>query len=140
MDPATIGTLIVIITLITLGYIGYLAAYKGIFKQEWKTKVKSKLVELDNEIQSNDLLRMKTALIDADKLLDHTLKNLGYKGETLGERLKNSKPAFKYQDYDNIWKAHKTRNQLVHEIDFTMSQNDLKTHYQSLRKGISVLI
>lgn len=53
------------------------------------------------------------SVIEADKLLDNALKQLGFKGETMGERLKSAAPSL--TDNDAIWAAHKLRNRLVHE-------------------------
>lgn len=58
-----------------------------------------------------------SAVVSADKLLDHVLKQKGYPGETMGERLKASRDDVSPAVYHNIWEAHKLRNRLVHEVD-----------------------
>ena len=58
---------------------------------------------------------MKQALLEADKLLDLGLKDKIVKGETMGERLKSAQNLFENNLYNEIWQAHKLRNQLVHE-------------------------
>ena len=52
-------------------------------------------------------------VIDADALADKALKIFGARGETMGERIKFiSGPDFK--NTDNLWDAHKMRNQVAH--------------------------
>lgn len=53
-------------------------------------------------------------IIEADALLDQALKALRIPGATFGERLKYiSGPDFK--STDDVWEAHKIRNQIAHE-------------------------
>lgn len=61
---------------------------------------------------------LRDAVSEADKLLDYALKNNGVRGETMGERLKNSHGRF--TNLDAIWSAHKVRNSLAHEAEFDL--------------------
>jgi hypothetical protein len=56
---------------------------------------------------------LQLAVFEADKLLDHALKNRGFGGETMGERLKSANRAF--MNTNAVWDAHKLRNRLAHE-------------------------
>lgn len=58
---------------------------------------------------------VKNALIEADKLLDYVLKGRGYSGETMAERLKKAEVSFR--DKDSVWRAHKLRNAIAHDVD-----------------------
>ena len=60
---------------------------------------------------------LRQALITADRTLDNVLKEL-YKGESMGERLKEAKDRFDRPTYNLIWDAHKIRNSLVHEAGY----------------------
>ncbi len=64
------------------------------------------------------------AVIEADKLLDYALKQRGYPGETMGERLKSADKDFSY--LDDVWQAHKMRNKLVHESEYQADQRLVK--------------
>lgn len=55
----------------------------------------------------------RLAIIEADKLLDHALKESGWHGDTMGERMKQAGNAL--GNSNAVWTAHKLRNQLVHE-------------------------
>ncbi len=55
------------------------------------------------------------ALLNADKLLDQALKERGFSGNTMGERMKSAQKA--WSNANNVWTAHKLRNQIAHEAD-----------------------
>jgi hypothetical protein len=84
---------------------------------------------------------MKQALLEADKLLDLGLKEKRVKGETMGERLKSAVNLFDKNLYNEIWSAHKLRNQLVHEDSEILSfqiENKVLVFKRAL-KAINIL-
>ena len=108
-------------------------------KSAWKAKALQNLNELENRIRSGDSLHMKSALVDADKLLDFVMKSRGLRGETMGDRLKNAVKYFERTQYNRIWEAHKLRNRLVHEIDSNFNENYIKTAFSDLKSAIRKL-
>lgn len=80
------------------------------YKDYWQTKV---MVNLE------DQGKYQLAVIEADKLLDKALKESGFRGQTMGERLVEAGPAL--SNKDAVWEAHKLRNRLVHETDVKVS-------------------
>jgi len=50
------------------------------------------------------------AILEADKLLDDTLKRLRYRGKTTGERLVAAQ--HKLTDNESVWFGHKLRNRI----------------------------
>lgn len=56
----------------------------------------------------------RIAIIEADILLFEVLQTSGFKGETIGEMLKNSNTA-QLQSLQIAWKSHLIRNRLAHE-------------------------
>ena len=67
----------------------------------------------------NDL---KVAIMDADKLLNEALRAAGIRGVQLGERLKSIKPE-QLPNLNEVWQAHKLRNQIAHEPDFKLNRD-----------------
>ena len=67
----------------------------------------------------------KLAVIEADSLLDEVLNKIGYKGESLGERLKQLDPGI-LPDFKKVWQAHKVRNDVVHDPDYHLSSEEAK--------------
>jgi hypothetical protein len=77
------------------------------------------------------------AIIDADKLLDQALKDAGYKGKTMGERLVAAQRAI--QSNDDVWFGHKLRNKLVHETDIKLKERDVKDALIGIRRALKDL-
>jgi hypothetical protein len=80
--------------------------------------------------QPND---WKLAIIEADIILDDILKQKGYAGNSLGERLKSISPN-QLESLQDAWEAHKVRNRIAHEgSDFILTQRmaqETVTRYQ----------
>lgn len=73
---------------------------------------RSKWLTIEGSL-SDDPNTHQLAILNADKLLDSALKARGFKGETMGERLKSARTVFK--NNNAVWAAHKLRNQIAHE-------------------------
>lgn len=77
--------------------------------------------ELANSANEND---WRLAILEADIMLADLLKDQGYRGESIGERLRDANP-LQFLTLDLAWKAHKTRNDIAHAgSDFHLSQRD----------------
>lgn len=64
-------------------------------------------------LEQTSAAAQRLAVIEADKLLDKALKQLGIKGATMGDRMKQAGSML--GRVDSVWSAHKLRNRLVHE-------------------------
>jgi hypothetical protein len=75
------------------------------------------------------------AVIEADKLLDKALMEMGTPGKTMGERMKSAQS--KFSSNNSVWYAHKIRNQIAHErnfkIDYNKAVHALKAYRQALK-------
>ncbi len=69
------------------------------------------------------------AVIRADGLLDEALKNLGYEGETVADRLRIADPT-RIPSLDRVWTAHRLRNTVVHG---PLQEHPRETIIQALR-------
>lgn len=68
----------------------------------------------------------RLSILEADVMLDEMVESLGFHGETLGERLKNTSKA-DFKTIDIAWEVHKIRNAIAHEgPDFLLSQRESK--------------
>lgn len=63
------------------------------------------------------------AIIEADKLVDDSLKVMGIEGEHMADRLEKLR-AEEYPTLDRLWRAHRVRNDLVHTPDFEIHPGD----------------
>jgi hypothetical protein len=72
----------------------------------------------------------QVAIIQADKLLDQALKERGFAGETMGDRLKSAHAG------DKIWAAHKVRNRIAHEADVKLNAIVVSRTMQGFKIGL----
>lgn len=89
--------------------------------QDVHNKRWSKVETLINSHSVND---WKQAIIEADIILDEMLDKMGYKGESIGDKLKTIEPS-DFLTLNQAWEAHKIRNRIAHKgSDYVMSRND----------------
>lgn len=82
----------------------------------------------------NDL---RNAVSEADKLFDHYLLQTGLARSSMGERLKAARPRFSsYEIYDAVWKAHKLRNALAHEVGFDLVASQARQAVADFGRGL----
>jgi len=75
---------------------------------------------------SNNLNDWKLAIIESDTMLDELLAQLGFKGISLGEKLKSA-DRDKFRNLTIAWEVHTLRNRIAHEgLAFTMSHFEAK--------------
>ena len=92
-------------------------------------KYRIKWLSIEQSLARDNEASYQLAVLNADKLLDHALREKGFKGQTMGDRLKAAKDSLPHRN--DIWTAHKLRNQLAHEPDF-------KVDYNQARKALAV--
>jgi hypothetical protein len=95
----------------------------------------SKFLAIESRLQKENPASYTLSIIEADKLLDKALMEVGLVGKTMGDRLKKSNGRF--SDINAVWHAHKLRNAIAHdadfEIGFTQAKNALSTYKQALK-------
>ena len=80
------------------------------------------------------------AIVEADALADTVLKELGFEGEHMADRLDKLNADF--AALDKIWRAHRLRNEIVHTPGFTVSEGDARKtigYYEAFLKEIGVI-
>lgn len=94
-----------------------------LWQAQFKGAAKSnRLDDIDANVASENPNDWKLAIIEADIILDGLLKERGYVGATLGERLKSISPN-QLGSLQDAWEAHKTRNMIAHEgPDFVLTK------------------
>ncbi len=81
----------------------------------------NRFVEMQQHLESENPNDWKLAIIEADIMLDESLKRLGYAGTSLGERLRSVSP-IAMKSLDDAWEAHKIRNEIAHSgADFVLT-------------------
>jgi len=105
-----------------------------------KQQIVIKWQEIENTFNLGGNSRLKSAIMEADKLVDYTLKAKGVSGNTMGERMKNARNKFgNYDDYNNLWFAHKVRNNIAHETMHDLSFAEAKKAMEYFKKALKEL-
>ncbi len=98
-------------------------------------KYRTDWMRIEQSIVKDQEASFHLAILNADKLLDQALKQRGFKGETMGERMKSAKAS--WSSANNTWTAHKLRNQIAHEqnvkVSYTTTRRALAAFKQSLK-------
>ncbi|OGY24323.1 MAG: hypothetical protein A2172_00465 [Candidatus Woykebacteria bacterium RBG_13_40_15] len=83
----------------------------------------------------------KEAVIEADKLVDFALSCIYPSVGVSVERLKQAKELFisDKQDYENLWYAHKIRNELVHKVGFDLPSIEAKNILDYFKKALEII-
>lgn len=101
--------------------------YRGVKKS-------SRLDDVLKHIDSDNPNDWKLAIIEADIVLDDLLKQRGYVGNSLGERLKSIPPS-QLASLNDAWEAHKVRNRIAHEgADFILTKRIAEETVSRYRK------
>jgi len=105
-----------------------------LYSQLYRGNVKSnRLDSVLTHSESSNPNDWKLAIIEADIILDEILKQKGYAGNSLGERLKSIAPS-QLESLQDAWEAHKVRNSIAHQgADFILTQRlaqETVTRYQ----------
>jgi hypothetical protein len=78
----------------------------------------------------------RLAVMEADKLLDHALASLGYKGN-LGSKLKVS--GGKFKNINKVWAAHKVRNNIAHQINYALDEKTYRATMLAFKEAFKDL-
>ncbi len=92
-------------------------------------KYRKDWLAIERQLVKNQEATYHLCILNADKLLDQALKQRGFKGETMGERMVAAKALWK--NANNTWTAHKLRNQIAHEPNVNVS-------YDTARRALAV--
>lgn len=95
-----------------------------------------KWLDIKKLLDSDDEIHAKQAIIDADKFFDDIMKQLGVKGEGFADRLRSLESKMDHKKYQQVWEAHKIRNQISHEMDYKLSGIKAKNALENFRSGL----
>lgn len=102
-----------------------------------KLKYQGDWLKIENSIKKDEPATWHLALINADKLVDNVMRELKISGQTMGERLKNSKD--KFSSPNSIWHAHKLRNVIAHESDAQINFDQTRRAMNSFKQALKDL-
>ncbi len=77
-------------------------------------------------LETDSQAEWKAAILEADVILDEMTIKMGYRGNSLGERLKSVEPS-DFLTINKAWEAHKVRNAIAHDgSDYFLTKREVK--------------
>jgi len=95
---------------------------------------RSKWLSVEKQLKSDEPSSFHLVVLNADKLLDQALKERGFKGQNMGERLRSSGDSL--SNRNAVWAAHKLRNQVAHESDVRVSYDNARVALDSFKQAL----
>lgn len=77
----------------------------------------------------------KLALMEANTIIEEILDQQGFTGDTLEERLKKAPPGY-LSNVEALIEANQIRNNIVHDPDFQLSQDDTRNSLSIYEKAL----
>jgi len=107
------------------------------FKPYGVKKIAKVWSKIKGRLETGSESEYKLAVIEADSMLNDILERMGFKGETLGDRLKQVTTDV-LPSVENSREAHKIRNNIVHDPDYKLTlgqaQKVLEIYERALRE------
>lgn len=134
MDGGVVTFIIAILIVAVFIFVAILLTGKRrhVFNKE---AYQAKFLAIENKLRQDSPATWTVVIIDADKLLDKALIEMGIPGKTMGDRLKRR--GDKFENLNAVWRVHKIRNAIAHEAGFEISykqaSNALGIYKQALK-------
>lgn len=114
---------------------------KGMLSSPRTQKLREEWEQIKKESESSPPQSLSLAIIEADNLVDKTLKDLGLKGSHMADRLEQL-DSRDIKNLDNLWQAHRVRNDLAQSRGPELNEIDAKIfleYYEDFLKEVGVL-
>lgn len=99
-----------------------------------KNKAEERWRGIERRLESDNPSQYKVAVLEADQFADEVLRESGYDGANMGERLSGIEPG-QLASYEALKSAHEMRNRIVREQNFAIDREearDLLDQYKKL--------
>ena len=134
MDGGVVTFIIAILIVAVLIFVAILLTGKRGYHFN-VTQYQARFLAIENKLSADNPATYMTTIIEADKLLDKAMIEMGAVGKTMGDRLKRI--GSRFTNLNAVWRAHKLRNAIAHESDievtFKQASNALQIDKQALK-------
>ena len=120
--------------LIVGGLVLVIITYTKGGRQLNQDRYRTKWLTIERSLTRDQPASYHLSVLNADKLLDQSLKESGYKGATMGERLKSA--SSRLSSRNGTWAAHKLRNQIAHEPDVQVTYDTARRALASFKQAL----
>ncbi|MCB9790586.1 hypothetical protein H6764_01035 [Candidatus Nomurabacteria bacterium] len=136
--PNSIALIILILLIVAAVFVA-LQSGIGTKKKTERSRIYSDLESLRQKASTSSSANNRDLIIRLDALLAKTLQFKYSNSLSCGENLKKAKPLFTKNIYNELWKYHKLRNQVVHE-GLEISSAEIESAYKTFHKVIYKLL
>lgn len=100
-------------------------------------KYRSRWLTIEQSLMRDNEPSYHLAIMNADKLLDQALRERGFSGQTMGDRMKFAKES--WSNRNAVWQAHKLRNQIAHETDIQITYDQARRALAGFKQALKDL-
>ena len=125
---------LVVIVVVGAGILFLVTHGRGASKQLDVDRFRTSWLTIEQQLIKGEESSSHLVLLNADKLLDQALKQRGFKGDTMGARMKSARDS--WTNANNVWNAHKLRNRIAHETDVRVGYDDARRALASYRQAL----
>lgn len=100
-------------------------------------KYRSNWLNIEQSLRQDEPASYTLAVLNADKLLDQAMRDKGCSGKTAAERMKTAQ--HKWSRREDVWQAHKLRNKIAHETNFTVNYDTAKRAVYTFKQALKEL-
>ncbi len=136
MDFSVVIFAIAVVIVGVLVFIAILLTNKKAYSFN-KEDYQAEFLLIENKLAKDNPMSYNVVVVEADKLLDKALCEMGTQGKTMGDRLKRS--GEKFSQLNSVWYAHKLRNQIAHEHGFKLEYNQARHALTTYRQALQDL-
>jgi len=97
-------------------------------------KYRTRWLKIEQQLKRDDMNSYSMCILTADTLLDQAMKEKGVQGATMGERMKQLQKT--WTNANNVWSAHKIRNQIAHEPDVRLDYDGTRRALASFKQAL----
>ena len=138
----TIIVTIILLLLITRKSSGMFSVKggRGRITRADKNNIVRRWKEVKKLVKSGGPSQLAQAILKADKIVDYTLKKLYPRETTNVGQYKKAEEFFKRKrDYNNLWYAHKVRNEIAHNMDFDLPHAQAVKVIYKFEKSLKII-
>lgn len=125
---------LVVIVFVGAGILFLIAHGRGKGRQLDVERYRTSWMTIERQLVKDQEASSHLVILNADKLLDQALKQRGFKGETMGERMKSAKAT--WSNANDVWSAHKLRNRIAHETDVVVGYNNARRALSAYKRAL----
>lgn len=133
VGPLLVLSLIVVVGAVLFGLVSLTKKGRKLNVDKYRVR----WMEIEQSVQKDSQGSYMIAVLNADKLVDQALRDLGTRGNTMGERMKVSKDKFSH--LNALWDAHKLRNRIAHEDGVKLSHMQTRRALAAFKRALKDL-